>query len=291
MKNILLAITTFIFSLFPSKTGTISGFGKILESPSPIATVLPVATILPTPTPTASPSPTPKPLTFKELNELYGPCVYLPTLMYHHIQTEESAKANKQTGLSVYTNIFNEQMNYLKQNNYNVLSPENLINFFNSNQPIPTKSILLTFDDAYEDFYTDAFPILRNLNFKATVFTPTGLINNPGYLNWNQISEMNASNIYFANHTWSHKNVLGKFSETQKEITTADLQLNERGLNSLKVFSYPYGSDNEQTQNFLSSINYQIAYTTRPGSTLCKKQRFDLPRIRIGSRSLKSYGL
>jgi len=236
-----------------------------------------------------TPSPTPRPLTFAEMNTLYGPCVHLPVLMYHHIQSEDAAKADKQTNLTVYTDIFQKQMQYLKDKGYNVASISDLINFFDNGIPIPSKSVLLTFDDGYEDFYTDAYSILQNFGFKATMFVPTGLVNNPDYLTWDQIISMNGP-VLFANHTWSHKNVGVSVSDMQYEISTADTQLADHSLNSPKVFAYPYGLDSSQSEKYLASLDYKIAFTTTPGSILCKKQRFTLPRIRIGSSALSNYG-
>ena len=244
---------------------------------------------LPTPTPTPTPSPTPKPLTFAEMNALYGPCVRLPILMYHHIQTEDAAKADKQTGLTTYTDFFQKQMQYLKDKGYNVASMNDLVNFFDNGTPVTAKSVLLTFDDAYEDFNTDAFPILQSFGYKATMFVPTGLVNNPGYLSWNQILSMNGS-ILFANHTWSHKNVQVSVASMQYEISTADTQLTDHGLDNPKVFAYPYGLDTNASETYLNSLGYKAAFTTISGNILCKKQRFALPRIRIGSTSLSSYG-
>ena len=180
-------------------------------------------------------------------------------------------------------------MQYLKDKGYGTASMSDLINFFDSGTPVTSKSVLLTFDDGYEDFYTDAFPVLQSLGFKATMFVPTGLINNPDYLTWDQIMSMNGS-ILFANHTWSHKNVGGSASVMQYEISTADTQLAEHGLNSPKVFAYPYGLDSGGSEKFLVSLGYKAAFTTVPGNILCKGKRFELPRIRIGSTSLSSYG-
>lgn len=249
----------------------------------------PMNSIAPTPSPSPTPTPTPKPLTFAEMNALYGPCVFLPTLMYHHVQTKDAAVANKQTGLTVYTDVFKNQMQYLKDRGYTALTMNDLINFFDSGVAIPKRSVLLTFDDGYEDFYTDAYPILSSLGFHATMFTPSGLIENPDYLKWDQISGMNGL-ILFSNHTWSHKNVQVSTSSMKTEISTADTQLNERGYNNPKVFAYPYGLETSQAEAYLNSLNYKVAFTTVPGNTLCKKQRFALPRIRIGNSSLSAYG-
>ena len=255
----------------------------------PSATNLPIPSILPTPTLTSTP--TPRPLTFSEMNTLYGPCVYLPTLMYHHVQTPEAAKKKNQVALTVRTADFRAQMQFLKDKAYNVISMQDLLGFFEQGiKPLP-KSILLTFDDGYDDFYTDAYPILKEFNYPATVFIPTGLMNNTGYLYWDKISEMAGNRILFANHTWSHKNVKTKEDVLKMEISTADVQLNEKGLNGPKVFAYPYGLEGSLAISFLQGLDYKLAFTTRYGGTLCKKQMLDLPRIRIGNGSLSIYGL
>ena len=244
----------------------------------------------PSSTPTPSPSPTPRPLTFSEMNALYGPCIRMPVLMYHHIQGLNEAKEKSQTSITVTPEYFRIQMQYLKDKGYIVVSASDLVAFFDHAVVPSAKPILITFDDAYEDFYGNAYPVLKEFGYKAVVFVPTGLTDNPGYLSWDQINEMNSSGISFANHTWSHKNVAVSQEVLEREISTADLQLSERGLNTSKIFSYPYGLDNQRAISFLEKLNYKLAFTTRYGSIQCIKQRLDLPRVRIGNTGLDFYG-
>lgn len=241
--------------------------------------------------PSPSPSPTPKPLTFAEMNAKYGPCVYLPVLMYHHVQSKDNAELKKQTGFSVYTDIFEEQIRYLKEKGYETVAPIDILNFFNTSAPLPKKSILLTFDDAYSDFYSDALPILSKYGYRSVVFTPTGLVNNFSYMNWQEIMDASSRGVYFANHTWSHKS--SKESETviENEIITAQNQLQEKNLNSDMIIAYPYGPSSTNSLKVLQKLNFKMAFTTNPGSVLCSKMRFDLPRLRIGNKSMSYYGL
>ncbi|MBI3443190.1 polysaccharide deacetylase family protein, partial [Candidatus Woesebacteria bacterium] len=222
---------------------------------------------------------------------LYGPCVNLPTLMYHHIQDMALAKSKSQGNLTVDTETFKNQMQYLADKGYKTLAMTDLTGFFENGSSISKKSVLLTFDDGYDDFATNAVPILRQFGFKATLFTPTGLINNPGYLSWSQVADIASGGlIEFANHTWSHKAMRADGSIDEKEISTADIQLGERGLDNPKVFAYPYGTVSGVAEAILTKYGYTLAFTTRHGSILCKKQRLTLPRIRIGNVSLSSYG-
>jgi peptidoglycan/xylan/chitin deacetylase (PgdA/CDA1 family) len=256
------------------------------QTPKPVS----IPTILPTPSPKPTPSPTPKPLTFAQMNSQYGPCVHLPTLMYHHVQDPKVAADKKQTSLTVNTDIFRQQMQYLKDKGYSTRTVNDLIDFFNNGVAIPGKSILITFDDGYDDYYLNALPILKEMGFTATMFVPTGLVNNPGYLSWDQIGSAAGQGTFFANHTWSHKNVQVAGNVMTSEITTADTQLSEKGLNNPKVFAYPYGLTSNNAEKLLTQLGYQLAFTTVPGSTLCKAKHFDLPRVRIGNGSMSQYG-
>jgi len=252
----------------------------------------PVAVIEPTILSTVTPTPTTKPITLADLNNKYGPCVKVPVLMFHHIESEAEAKLNHQTGLAVSPEFFAKDMEYLKIHGYTTIFPKDLINFFDKEESLPKKSVMITLDDAYKDNYTNAYPILKQYGFKATIFTPTGLVQNPDYLSWQQIKEMNDSGlIYFANHTWSHHSSAGSLELQDKEISLADKQLAERGQNSDKVFAYPYGNTSTDAEKILTKYDYKLAFTTVHGNILCKGKRFTLPRIRMNNAELNYFGL
>lgn len=221
-----------------------------------------------------------------------GPCVQLPVLMYHHIQDEAVAKKLGQTGLTVSTEWFEKQMNYLRQKGYEIVDQKTLIEIFNGGKQIKKKLAAVTLDDAYEDNYVSAFPIIKKYNIRATIFTPSGLVNVPGYLTWGEIDEMKGSGLVeFANHTWSHHGANGSKEILEKEISLADGQLAEKGLNTYKIFAYPYGRPSVGAEAVLKKYGYQVAFTTRHGQQLCQQQRYELPRIRVGNAPLSSYGL
>lgn len=295
-QALLILIIIFLFAAaLPVKIGKkvvahqiVSSFHNLLK---PLPSPSPSPSPSPLPPPSPSPSPSPSPLTFAEMQQLYGPCTITPTLMYHHIQDSETAKAANQSSLTVFPDVFQRQMQYLADHGYQPVTTQDLVNFFDAAVAPPTKSVLLTFDDAYGDFYTTAYPILRAFGFRTTVFVPTGLVNNPGYLSWDQVNEMKGSGLVsFGNHTWSHKNMFDDRETDTNEIVTADTQLTERGLNSPKVFAFPFGPASGLAQQILSEQGYSLAFTTVPGGILCRQQRLGLPRIRIGNADLSAYG-
>jgi len=262
LSLIALAFSIFTFINRPSPTPPIP---TVIPSPIPI-----------TPTITPTPTPTPHPLTFAKMNSLYGPCTKASVLMYHHIDSKKSS-------LSVSPENFSAHLAYLKTQGYTVVPVTAINDFFDRHVPLPSKAVILTFDDAYADFATTALPVLQQNNTPATVFVPTGLVNNPGYLSWSDLSSA-PDYIYFANHTWSHSAIVG-------EIPTAQTQLTDRGFNSAKIFAYAWGAVTPAISQYLTANNYSLAFTTRPGTTFCTKQRLSLPRLRAPNAPLSAIGL
>jgi peptidoglycan/xylan/chitin deacetylase (PgdA/CDA1 family) len=225
------------------------------------------------------------------MNERYGPCVHLPVLMYHHIQDYQVATQGGYQALTVTPDYFSRHLQYLADHGYQIIPINRLTQFFDSGTPISSGSVLITFDDGYADFSDLAFPILQQFHAPATMFLPTGLMENPGYLSWAQISSIAGSGlVYFANHTWSHHSAYTNLPTLTSEVNTAQTQLADHGLNPLKIFSYPYGSGDQEAQNFLQQQGYSLAFTTKSGSTLCRDLRLTLPRIRVGNADLSAYG-
>ena len=227
-----------------------------------------------------------------DMNKLYSPCVTVPVIMYHHIQDGATAKKLGQGGLSVSPDWFRKQMEYVKAKGYTPINLSQISDFFDSGTALPKKPIAITLDDAYEDNYLNAYPVLKDLGIKATIFTPTGLVTVMDYLNWGEINEMSGSGlIYFANHTWSHHASSGSLDVLDKEIRLADSQLAEKDYNQSKIFAYPYGKPSIGAESVLTKYSYKLAFTTNYGRLMCKGKRFELPRIRIGNAPLVNFGL
>lgn len=203
---------------------------KLMPIASPIS---PITSSL---SPTASPSatPTPRPLTLAEMNAKYESCAVVPTLMYHHINSIEAAIAGNYQWMNVPPDVFQSQMEYLINRGYTAITSAQLISFFDQNIPLPAKPVLITFDDGYAELVENVFPQINSRGLKVVVFLPTGLMDNPNYLNWNQIAAAGSA-IEFGNHTWSHRNSFGTETQINSEIGTADSQLTQHGLNSSKI--------------------------------------------------------
>lgn len=212
--------------------------------------------------------------------------------MYHHIQPGNEAKAQGHASLNVDPTTFDSQMAYLNQTGYRTITADDLAHALTSHQGLG-KAVVVTDDDGYSDFFTYGFPVIQKYHITVNLMIPTGLMNNPGYLNWDQLKSMQGSGLVFvSNHTWSHAN-LGAASQDklQFEVTTAKKQLEEQLGRPVDTFAYPYGSETNNVINYLRTNGFIAAFSTFPGTTQCDSFIMTLHRTRIGNSSLRSYGL
>lgn len=201
----------------------------------------------------------------------------------------------------ISANLFREQLNYLRKKGYTSIDPLQLL----KPESLPEKPVLITFDDGYEGVYTHAYPILKEFEFKATLFlisSVTGSGNNPYYNEWDKgkrpvakhlsievIKEMLKSNlISLGSHSHSH-NTFNKLSEKEidAEISRSQEFLEETFDKRINIFSYPggYTGNKESTYKILNKWGMKLAFAAQNDKVedLRKMEKFNLHRINISS--------
>jgi peptidoglycan/xylan/chitin deacetylase (PgdA/CDA1 family) len=215
-------------------------------------------------------------------------------LMYHDVERVPS------NTYSVSTNMFEEQMKYLR-NNFDILSLNEAFEFLTGQKELKSSAIVVTMDDGYSCIFENALPLLKKYDVPACVFFTTGAWKSDAdpreakiYLNKNEVKEMRAAGILFGGHTRSHC-MLSKvsFARAKDEIvgSKTDLEnvLNER----IYFFAYPYGLRrhfNRQAQEIAREVGYKCAFTAINGTNLPGCDLFALKRTKIERNdSLKNF--
>ena len=214
----------------------------------------------------------------------------VPILTYHYIASNPNPKDRARNSLSVSPDKFEAQMQYLAQNGYTPITLDTLYGIFDEQTFAPAKPIVLTFDDGYEDFYTNAFPILRRFNFHAVSFIPTGLIGGSYYMNWNQIKEIASSGLVtFEGHSVTHANLPSlSFAAALKQLVDSKNVLQANTGYPVNFVAYPYGS----TDGTIQSAARQAGYIGGVGTWYGKAwgPSMNMPRIKIsGFWSIKEF--
>ncbi len=205
----------------------------------------------------------------------------LRVLTYHRVN-----RTSPKDRLSVHTDSFRKQMLYLARKGYHTLTAEDLSEILRQKRPIPRRSILITFDDGYRDNFTDAYPVLREFGFKATVFVATELVGktHDGHpmLRWNEIQEMTTGGISLGSHTARHVYLNEVSPETgRRELEDSKRLLETKLGQNVRSFCYPFGDLDGESVAWVKGAGYDIAFTTRPGPVQQSTDPFWVSRTEV----------
>ena len=211
--------------------------------------------------------------------------VALPILTYHSIDDSGSV-------ISTPCRQFRDQMQFLRDRQFNIVSLKQLVTLILNKQPLPDKTVAITFDDGFANLYSVAYPILRSCGFTATIFLVPGYCgkNNqwPGQpegiptldlLDWERIREMNDDGFDFGAHTMEHADLSTLPTErAREEIVSSKLIIQEHLGKSVEFFAYPYGTKNKEIEAMVR-MNFHGACGTNLGFTNMNSNIYELPRI------------
>lgn len=205
----------------------------------------------------------------------------VPILMYHSI--DHNSKNSK---LSVSPESFARQMEFLHKNNYNVISLEKAVPYIARKARPPAKTIAVTFDDGFENNYTEAYPILKKYNIPATMFVIVNRVGSPGFVTWEQVKEMsNSGLITVGSHTKVHFWLLGMDKRfLDDEIIGSKNILEEKLGRNVNTFCYPMGSFDKDSKKAVEDAGYVCAVSTSPsGASL--GDAYAIRRVKISRTS------
>lgn len=203
----------------------------------------------------------------------------IPVLMYHSVMYE------KGNDLRIPKEKFYEEMKYLKDNGYITLTFDDLYDFLINNKPVPEKSIVITFDDGYVDNYTNAYPVLKELGFKATIFMITCTVDtDSSYLTSSELKELEANGIEIEGHTVKHDELNKlKYDAQLKTLKDSKKFLDDLLGKDVKYMAYPFGKYNEDTIKAAKEAGYKMAFTTMGGWSNKSDGIMTLNRVYISS--------
>lgn len=221
-----------------------------------------------------------------ELSYILEAAIRISTLLYHHINTRFA------NNITLTPSEFRLQLEFLRRNDYRVISLATALEYLHRGQAVPARSVLLTFDDGYEDFYTTAFPILQEFGYTATVFPIVGVMGQWNewnrrapyiayHLSWSQINELAQQGISFGCHTMAHHSLV-RFEEkrVRYELETARDVLAQRIGQPVETLSYPYGDYNGLTRRVAAQL-FQAAFAVEQGAWDWRADPLAIRRLKV----------
>ncbi len=280
---------TAVIIVLPSPVASLTALPAPTLSPVPSLVVTHTAPLTATPSPTSTatvpPGPTP---------DGVARALQVPILMYHRISVPPADADVYRRDLSVSPTRFEEHLRYLADAGYHTITLDDLLYALTQDRPLPDKPVILTFDDGYEDNYTEAFPLLRRYGIVGHFFIITDFVNQerPDYMTWPQIEEMSAAGQRFGSHSRDHPNLSGKSIDYlvwqalgSKEAIAEHLGYHPRWV------AYPLGYYDQQTIAVFKSADYWGGLVTAQGATHTLDGIFELKRVRVrGSHTAEELG-
>ena len=215
--------------------------------------VPPSATATASLTPSITPSP-PASLTPTPTWVAQGPGnVQVPILMYHHI-------AVSPVGSRYYVppDRFESEVKLLHDWGYTTISTTQLVEAITKGALLPPHPVILTFDDANEDNYTNAYPIMQKYGFTGVLYVPYDYIGTNGYLTVDNIKAMAAAGWEVGSHSLSHPlNFLAlDMAALRAEIVTSRKQLTSLLGLPILTFAYPFGDNGNSAVDYVHFAGY-----------------------------------
>ena len=196
------------------------------------------------------------------------------SIMYHRFDEHKYPSTN------IQLDIFIKHINLIKELGYDFIHPKD----FESNFSVPKKQkkILLTIDDAFQSFYDVAWPFLKKNEIPFILFVSTDPIGNRGYMNWDQLKEIEKEKFaIIGHHSHTHEYLIEKSDEEFiKDIEKANVIFKKELGYIPTLFSYPFGEYSEFMRNYISN-NFNFAFGQHSGVIDLNKEKFQLPRFPI----------
>jgi peptidoglycan/xylan/chitin deacetylase (PgdA/CDA1 family) len=186
---------------------------------------------------------------------------YIPILEYHDVAYV------KNWPWALLPGQFASEMAFLKEHHFHTITLMQLYEAYKYGTKLPSRPVVITFDDGHVSNYTIAYPILKKYGFVATEFMVTKAINKPGFLSAQQLLEMQNSGVFAIEcHTVSHPRLAKvPLSKVRYEIQQSKEILTKLLGRPVLFFCYPYGSYNAEVVNEVEKAGFLMAVTSHHG--------------------------
>lgn len=204
----------------------------------------------------------------------------LPVLTFHHVKWLKPSDDAIERGLTILPPQFRTQMQKLRRAGYHTVSAVQAVESLRTGAGLPSRPVVLTFDDGYADVYANVYPVLRRLHMTATFFIVPGFLGTARYLTWAQVLNMSRHGMDIEAHTLTHPD-LTTLSPAARwhEIAGSRQILQQRLHRSVRILAYPYGAYNEAVVRDVARAGFYAAFTTRQGWVLSSADLLTLPRV------------
>lgn len=172
----------------------------------------------------------------------------IPILMYHSVADEDESALQPYYWIATTPAQFLRQMTWLHERGYRTASLAAAAGMLQTGEATVEKTVVITFDDGYRNFWQHAFPVLERFGFTATMFLPTASIgdrheifNRRECMTWGEVRQAQQRGISFGSHTVTHPQLHGlEPARIREEILQSRRTIEDKTGCAVDSFAYPY---------------------------------------------------
>ena len=214
----------------------------------------------------------------------------LRVLSYHSISAEPAH--GELDEYVIRPDDLDRQLSLLKRKGYTFVSPRRSLAYLEGRGTLPRRAVLVSFDDGYKDFAETAVPVLQEHDVVPLVFVVTAMLGQTNewdrtaggpsrnLLNLDELLKLR--NVEIGSHSRHHVDLVSASSEIlTDEVDGSLLDLDEAGLNRLRMFCFPYGERDRRAREQVRKAGVKAAFGVHAGIAKRDRDVFDIPRIEI----------
>ena len=215
----------------------------------------------------------------------------IPILMYHRVAKQQIPGFESDT---VTTRLFAAQMRWLAAAGYSTIGLDALIDSRINGTRLPNRSVVITFDDGYQDCIESAVPIMQSHRFTATFFLVAGLVGGRsswllrtrGYdlplFDWTAARQLVAEGFTCGAHGMTHAHLTKLDTPACRlELAESKRVLEHHLGREVSNMAYPYGSYSEKVKELAREVGYRSACSIQFGLSAEEDDPFALHRVPV----------
>jgi len=178
---------------------------------------------------------------------------------------------------------FKSHLNHLKEERFDVMTLSEALRYVKSDGP-ERRVAVISVDDGFKTFYENAFPLLQQYKFPATLFINTETVGGSSYMNWDEVREVHDAGIEIGNHTHTHDFFLNipeedRYDQFQSDVEKAQDIIREQLGMAPSLFAYPYGEFDPGMCEVVRQLGFEYAAAQNSGVIYAGSDAFALPRF------------
>ena len=208
---------------------------------------------------------------------------HVPILGYHRISAPKGDHVP-----TVSAEAFERQLSCLARWRYRVVGLEDLVAWLDRGEPIPRHSVVITFDDGYEETHSVAWPLLKRSGMPAIIFVTPAEVGLPGFMTWEQVADLARDGVAIGSHTTHHSYLpIVRRERLPEELAGSKQIIEQRIGRPVQFLSYPVGGFTPEVQAVAKQAGYLAACTTNRAVSLDRIDRYALRRIKVTDRDAR----